>query len=116
MARKRCIVLVSLLFTSTLVKTVGQNKPAEAACAIGGIAKNALTGGSIAGVTVQLLPVPTEADTLAEAQRLRFAVPSGVRSPHSVVSDHEGIFCFEKVISGQYQLSGTKRGFLETNY
>ena len=86
-------------------------------CSIGGHVTNILTGAPVKRTTVRLNPAGSEADIFASATMsvLGFGASPG-KTQYSVASGADGAFCFETAEAGQYSLSGTKPGFLNTNY
>jgi hypothetical protein len=86
-------------------------------CSIGGHVTNILTGAPVKRTTVRLNPAGSEADIFASATMsvLGFGASPG-KTQYSVASQADGAFCFEMAEAGQYSLSGTKPGFLNTNY
>jgi hypothetical protein len=68
-----------------------------------------------ASVTLSLL-APGDA-AMAAAERQRVSAGPGLQpSQYSALSDSEGRYSFEIVAAGQYTLSATKTGYLETHY
>lgn len=86
-------------------------------CALAGRVTSARAGTPVSRASIELSAVDGGTDSYADAQGRQLGISFRKdRAQYSVTSDEKGQFCFETVKSGQYRLSGRKRGFLETNY
>jgi hypothetical protein len=75
------------------------------------------SGAPIRNAVLQLVPLAQEDKALAAAQRERLSPVSANRpAAGSATSDADGNYAFETVGAGQYTLSATKLGYLDTRY
>lgn len=105
-----------LLLFSLIGIASSQGVQNEPVCAISGVVKSAFAGTPVPAASITARPVNSNIDAVSEAQRRWLVNPSGAIGAYSVVSDRQGRFCFETLGAGNYNISGTKRGFLETAY
>ena len=121
----RTMSLVSLLFifisTTSSRRCLAQSRSPSASgsqqCLVFGTVTSMQSGLGLKKARVSLRPVSADGDALGAVQMSVLGYGSAsAQSQYSVMSQSDGSFCFENVKSGQYTMSGSKQGFLDTNY
>ncbi len=118
MATSRFVV-GSLILKAFVLFAQSQFPAASASehCVVSGIVTNVQTGSGIKRAQIWLSPISADKDAAAAIQMAMLGHGSAAgRAKYSALSENDSSFCFLSVAPGQYTMTGSKLGFLDTNY
>jgi hypothetical protein len=118
-AKKRLVLVVISAGVCAHLAAAQSQAPTEKdnhSCSIRGQVVNKLTGTPVKHVALRLKPMVQDAQSFSTATLASLGLGSQAATVYATSSGGDGSFCLENVKDGRYTLSGTKNGFLETNY